>query len=147
MCRLAIGDGTPGSFLLLYLLSSNNHSSDFTSHEHSVIPEQKPAQVFWHVITPEYPPMFGGVSDYTQSIAKGLAAQGDEVHVWCPAGGAPEPDSARVVVHPELGKIRDRDLRGVEPQLDRFPAPRRILIQWVPHAYGPHAINIGFCWF
>jgi hypothetical protein len=50
-------------------------------------PEQKPAQVFWHVITPEYPPMLGGVSDYTQSIAKGLAAQGDEVHVWCPAGG------------------------------------------------------------
>src|ERR1700730_10077623 len=109
--------------------------------------ETKAAQVRWHVITPEYPPMFGGVSDYTQSIAKGLAAQGDEVHVWCPAGGAPEPDSAGVVVHPELGKIRVRDLRGVELQLDRFPAPRRILIQWVPHGYGPKAINIGFCWW
>lgn len=106
-----------------------------------------PAQVCWHVITPEYPPMFGGVSDYTQSIAKGLAHQGDEVHVWCPVGGAPEPDSAGLVVHPELGKIRVRDLRGVELQLDRFPAPRRILIQWVPHGYGPHAINIGFCWW
>jgi hypothetical protein len=73
--------------------------------------------------------MFGGVSDYTLSIARGLGAHGDEVHVWCPAGGVPEPDSAGVVVHPELGKIRARDLRGVEIQLDRYPPPRRILVQ------------------
>ena len=30
--------------------------------------------MIWHIITPEYPPQLGGVSDYTQLIAKGLAA-------------------------------------------------------------------------
>jgi glycosyltransferase involved in cell wall biosynthesis len=39
----------------------------------------------WHIITSEYPPQFGGVSDYTGLVAAGLAAAGDEVHVWCPS--------------------------------------------------------------
>ena len=39
----------------------------------------------WVLITGEYPPAPGGVSDYSSMVARGLAEAGDEVHVWAPA--------------------------------------------------------------
>ena len=57
----------------------------------------------WHVITGEYPPQHGGVSDYTRQIARGLADLGDAVHVWAPpveSGGNGSAASDRgVTVH------------------------------------------------
>ena len=98
----------------------------------------------WHIITGEYPPVIGGVSDYCQLVAEGLAASGDDVHVWCPP--LPEmPASNGVTVHPTLGRISRRDLRAVDRLLDRFPPPRRLLVQWVPHGFGYRSMNVGFC--
>ena len=39
----------------------------------------------WHILTGEYPPQPGGVSDYSRMVAHGLAAAGDEVVVWAPS--------------------------------------------------------------
>jgi glycosyltransferase involved in cell wall biosynthesis len=97
-----------------------------------------------HLLTPEYPPMAGGVSDYTQNIAHALAHAGEDVHVWCPALtalGAP----AGVVVHPDFGTFGARDLERVGRLLDGFDLPRRLIVQWVPHGYGRRAMNVGFC--
>jgi glycosyltransferase involved in cell wall biosynthesis len=107
----------------------------------------------WHVITSEYPPQPGGVSDYTKLVAAGLAAAGDEVHVWCPsvgelASGAADSgaeDSAGVFVHRELGRFAAVDLRRVDKVLDEFLTPRRLLVQWVPQGYGYQSINLPFC--
>ena len=99
----------------------------------------------WHVITSEYPPQPGGVSDYTYGVAVGLAAEGDQVHVWCPAYLSAQPQAEGVVVHRELGAITPTKLRRVGQQLDRFPAPRRILVQWVPHGFGYRSMNVQFC--
>lgn len=107
-------------------------------------------RVQWHLITPEYPPQFGGVSDYSSQVASGLAAHGDEVHVWCPNGHADsaiELTAERVTVHREFGAFSIADLRRVGRLLDRFPAPRRILVQWVPHGYGYRSMNLAFCWW
>jgi glycosyltransferase involved in cell wall biosynthesis len=101
----------------------------------------------WHIITCEFPPQSGGVSDYTSSIAKGLAGEGERVHVWCPGPAAPLPQVAGVVAHPELGRITSEDLHRVGKLLDQFPAPRRILVQWVPHGYGYRSMNLRFCWW
>lgn len=109
----------------------------------------------WHLITSEYPPQVGGVSDYTQMVAGGLAAAGDEVHVWCPPanGGAARlgagemDDAAGVFVHRELGKFAPADLRRAGDLLDQFSAPRRLLVQWVPHGYGYQSMNLPFCWW
>jgi glycosyltransferase involved in cell wall biosynthesis len=128
----------------------------------------------WHVITCEYPPQVGGVSDYTKLVAHGLAEAGDEVHVWGPrvAGGnegkgqrakgeeqrakSEEKDSASspithhsslVKVHREFGRFRPGDLRRVGKQLDQFAAPRRLLVQWVPHGYGYRSMNLPFCFW
>jgi len=102
-----------------------------------------------HIITSEYPPQAGGVSDYTHVVANGLAAAGDEVHVWSPLveskaqNGAPE--SAQVFVHRDLGRLSPWDLRHAGELLDRFSAPRRLLVQWVPHSYGYRSMNLPFC--
>jgi glycosyltransferase involved in cell wall biosynthesis len=125
--------------------------------------------LIWHIITCEYPPQSGGVSDYTHTVAHGLAAAGDEVHVWCPAleCGASSPLSShpapletsgetdnqsgdesphsKVVVHREFGRFMPSDLRVVGGMLDQFEGPRRLLVQWVPHGYGYRAMNLHFC--
>lgn len=114
----------------------------------------------WHIITSEYPPQTGGVSDYTRMIAGGLANAGDEVHVWCPAsertpGGATNaadgrdasetPAAPAASVHRELGSFTPSDLKRAGLLLDQFPAPRRLLVQWVPHGYGYRSMNLPFC--
>jgi glycosyltransferase involved in cell wall biosynthesis len=116
----------------------------------------------WHLITSEYPPQVGGVSDYTQMIAAGLAAAGDEVHVWCPPAGDAASNgaesetanaergttnSAGVFVHRELGSFTRGDLRRAGRLMDEFGAPRRLLVQWVPHGYGLKSMNLPFCWW
>jgi glycosyltransferase involved in cell wall biosynthesis len=107
----------------------------------------------WHLITSEYPPQMGGVSDYTQMVAAGLAAAGDKVHVWCPPAGSVAVDaaeigtgdSAGVFLHRELGSFTPADLRRTGRLLDQFSAPRRLLVQWVPHGYGYRSMNLPFC--
>ena len=98
----------------------------------------------WHILTSEYPPDVGGVSDYTRQVAEGLARDGEEVHVWCPRP-APDGRAGGVRVHSVLGDIRPSDLRRVGDLLDGFPAPRRLLVQWVPHGFGYHSMNVWFC--
>src|SRR3954466_9251737 len=97
-----------------------------------------------HLLTPEYPPMSGGVADYTRLVARGLSAAGDDVHVWCAAGGRGGA-AGRFTVHPELGTFQRADLARAGKLLDTFSSPRRLLVQWVPHGYGFRAMNVGFC--
>ncbi|MFL6253460.1 MAG: glycosyltransferase family 4 protein [Pyrinomonadaceae bacterium] len=100
----------------------------------------------WHLITCEYTPRVGGVADHTRLVAEGLAAEGDRVCVWCPAdvGEMPTP-SGGVTVCRELGRFRPSDLRRAGRALDRFAAPRRLLVQWVPHGYGYRSMNVWLC--
>ena len=97
----------------------------------------------WHLVTSEYPPDVGGVSDYTGQLAAALAEAGDEVHVWCPGDARSGP--AGVDVHAVLGRMSPGDLRRVDEELDACPGPRRLLVQWVPHGFGYRSMNLGFC--
>lgn len=101
----------------------------------------------WHFITSEYPPQAGGVSHYTHLLATRLAAQGDEVHVWCPPHTSPSVVTQGVTVHPQLGTISPADLRCLNHEMERYSAPRRLLVQWVPHGYGYRSMNLAFCWW
>ena len=108
-----------------------------------VAPVPAPGAAAWHLVTSEYPPDVGGVSGYTWQLARAVASAGDEVHVWCP--GPARPSGAGVAVHPELGSMSWTDLRRLDAQLDAYPAPRRLLVQWVPHGFGYRSMNLGFC--
>ena len=98
----------------------------------------------WAILTGEYPPQTGGVSDYTRLVAEGLAAVRDEVAVYAPPRGI-GPDSAPPGVR--VRRLPDRfGLRGLR-WLDRELArdrPDRILLQYVPHAFGLKAMNLPF---
>ena len=97
----------------------------------------------WHLITCEYPPDVGGISDHTAQLAAGLAAAGDEVHVYCP--GPQRPASGAVRVHAVLGTFSSADLARTDRELDAATGPRRLVVQWVPHGFGQRSLNLGFC--
>lgn len=109
--------------------------------------QQPPTGTCWHIITCEYPPQSGGVSDYSEGLAAGLATPGGQVHVWCPASPGTQPPKAGIDVHRQFGRFSPRDLRRVGTELDAFPSPRRLLVQWVPHGYGYASMNLAFCWW
>lgn len=115
----------------------------------------------WHVITGEYPPQSGGVSDYTRQLARGLVEAGDRVDVWAPPSdkrqkrqkcqnGDGNPDDAGsadsgITVHRLPDRFGPKSLLYLTRALNRLPAPRRILVQYVPHAFGWKGANIPFC--
>ena len=101
--------------------------------------------LIWALITGEYPPLRGGVSDYTRLLANGLAATGDEVHVWTPDGEGPAPEENNVQVHRLPGRFDRRSIAMLGSALRGLPASCRLFVQYVPHAYGWKAMNIPFC--
>lgn len=101
----------------------------------------------WHIITCEYPPQVGGVSDHTRLLAQNLCHAGDEVHVWAPenknAQTCCKPD---VVVHRTLGDFSPKNLERTRDMIAAVPGRySEVFVQWVPHGYGYHAMNVGFC--
>ncbi len=100
----------------------------------------------WNIITGEYPPQPGGVSDYTRLVAKGLAEAGDEVHVWAPECKKESPVDVGVNLHRLPGHFGSRALDQLSAHLDRQRDDRsRLLVQYVPQMYGWKAMNVPFC--
>ncbi|HVB31826.1 MAG TPA: glycosyltransferase family 4 protein [Gemmatimonadaceae bacterium] len=100
----------------------------------------------WHLITGEYPPQQGGVSDYTATLARALADTGRDVHVWAPPAAAAWGDvDGRVRVHRLPDVFGKRGLALLTQGLDACPDPRTLLVQYVPHAFGSRGMNVAFC--
>lgn len=92
----------------------------------------------WHLLTGEL--AGGGIGDYTRLLADALADAGRDVHVW-------SPDAAGVTlrgasVHPVRGVGRHA-LAELGTALDGFPAPRRLLVQYAPQAWGMRGMNVA----
>jgi glycosyltransferase involved in cell wall biosynthesis len=104
-------------------------------------------RVEWHVVTGEYPPQMGGVSDYTHQISRELAKGGDRVHVWAPATHLESFHEESAQVHALPSGFGSRWLRELDRQLKSYSSPRNILIQYVPHMYGWKSMNLAFCWW
>ncbi|MDB5311169.1 MAG: hypothetical protein JWO38_5371 [Gemmataceae bacterium] len=99
----------------------------------------------WALLTGEYPPQPGGVADYTDQVARGLTAAGDVVTVYAPARGCRADDPGPGVTVRRLpGCFGPRGLAALDTALARRPRPDRVLIQYVPHAYGWKGMNLPF---
>ncbi|HUS25270.1 MAG TPA: glycosyltransferase [Candidatus Binatia bacterium] len=97
----------------------------------------------WHLITCEYPPTVGGVSDYSHTLAAALA-ESRAVHVWCPPGRTAPPVTAGVAVHPQFTSFSPMELWRAGARLNAHPGPRRLFVQWVPQGFGYRSLNVGF---
>ncbi len=98
----------------------------------------------WHMITGEYPPQPGGVSDYSRVVARGLAAAGDDVNVYAPAFAEIDSCDDGVTIRRLLGGFGPRGLVQLARLIGRDPG-RRLLVQYVPHAFGFKAMNLALC--
>jgi glycosyltransferase involved in cell wall biosynthesis len=107
-----------------------------------MVTETAPVALSWHLVTGEYPPDCGGVSDYTQQLALALQSVGEQVHVWTSATTALRTDGS-VVVH-GLPGFGPSGLRRLTNGLAAIPGRRRLLVQYVPHAYGFRGMNLPF---
>ena len=105
----------------------------------------------WCVVTCEYPPIEGGVSDHTHHLVAALAAQGDVVDVWCPP--APPTDDPEPALAPEIGGVTVHVLPSrfglgaisrLRRELRALPPDTRVLVQWVPTAFGWRMMNLPF---
>lgn len=97
------------------------------------------------ILTGEYPPMPGGVADYTAAVAGGLAARGAGVHVWVPGDCTKPLEQRGVRVH----RLPDHFGRGgIEQMLGEIfslQSSTRVVVQYVPHAFGAKSMNLPFC--
>ncbi|HSC28320.1 MAG TPA: glycosyltransferase, partial [Vicinamibacterales bacterium] len=96
----------------------------------------------WNILTGEFPPACGGVGDYTAAIARALAAAGDRVTVFTPLASAPAPalPGVRIVTLPDGYGASGR--RQLDARLD---AGARVLVQYVPNAFGARGANLAWC--
>jgi glycosyltransferase involved in cell wall biosynthesis len=102
----------------------------------------------WHVISGEYPPQPGGVSDYTAQLCQALARSGHTAHVWAPAAPGQPAEStpqAGVCLHRLKAGFGVRGVRELGARLDELPDPARLLVQYVPQAFGHKGMNLPFC--
>jgi glycosyltransferase involved in cell wall biosynthesis len=99
----------------------------------------------WHLVTGEFPPQPGGVSDYTQQLARALASAGEEVHVWAPDEAACRSDGS-VTVH-GLSGFGPSSLSVLSQRLAAIPGRRRLVVQYVATAYGFRGMNLAFAFW
>ena len=97
----------------------------------------------WHLITGEYPPAFGGVADYSQLVATGLARAGDQVSVWAPEADGIPPAEDGIEVNRIPSRFGLGALRLIGRKIERHPGT--LLVQYVPHSFGLKAMNLPFC--
>jgi glycosyltransferase involved in cell wall biosynthesis len=100
--------------------------------------------MIWRIITGEYPPQFGGVSDYTKVVATRLAACGDEVHVWAPNSRGAQSRADRVTVHRISSWSNPAALVRIDRELSKI-GPGSTLVQYVPQSFGCNGMNLLFC--
>ena len=98
----------------------------------------------WRIITGEYPPQPGGVSDYTRLVACGLVAAGDDVEIFAPQCSGREAGDPGVTIHRLPGHFGPRGIAALARALGRGDQAR-LLVQYVPHAFGLRAMNLPFC--
>ena len=94
-----------------------------------------------HILTGEYPPVCGGVADYTALVAQALSARGERVHVWTGGNDGTQLESS-VRVHRVALDFGLAGLRRLDRAWKGQREPRRVIVQWTPHSFGMRSLNL-----
>jgi glycosyltransferase involved in cell wall biosynthesis len=95
------------------------------------------------LISGEYPPMEGGVSDFTHLLGVALAEQGADVHVLSSVKAAPTQNAVPIQCHPLMHSWSWWSLYTAMQRLVGELRPDVVNIQYQAAAYGLHpAINL-----
>jgi len=105
------------------------------------------SSINWAIVTGEYPLQTGGVSDYTHLVAVGLAQRRDKVDVWAPSTAEVNALANSVGVHRLPDHFGARARRQLSRALAQLPVDARLLVQYVPQAYGRKGMNVPFCFW
>ncbi|HEV3048760.1 MAG TPA: hypothetical protein VGX50_00540, partial [Longimicrobium sp.] len=94
----------------------------------------------WHLLNGD---RGGGIAGYSALLAAALADAGREVHQWV-RGPHSWPPGLGITNH-EFGDAWPASLRRMGDALDRLAAPRLLLVQYAPQAWGMKGMNLPFC--
>lgn len=106
--------------------------------------KERTGNCIWHILTGEYPPTGGGVSDYTAQIAAALVDSGDTVHVWTGSESGQAEIGARVETHRCPRAWTPAGLIRTSRMLSHWTPPRRLLVQYTPSNFGCRSANLFF---
>lgn len=101
----------------------------------------------WILITPEYPPKLGGVSDYAKLVADGLISRGEKIYVIAPGDSESKAGLLGEVVERLPSGFGISGFWRAGKFVNSIPKPRRLFLQWVPHGYGFKSVNIFLVWW
>src|SRR2546425_7764992 len=99
----------------------------------------------WNIVTGEYPPQRGGVSDYSRLVAEGLAAEDERGSGWTRSEWDSCSMDARISAHRLRHGFGVRSLPRLGREISGSGAPRLLLVQYVPQALGYRGMNLPFC--
>lgn len=105
---------------------------------------EKSIRSTYHIVIGNGTLQEGGMAAHMSLLAGGLA-EGGEVHVWQPEQADLGECHPGVKIHKTLGRLSWAGFRRTGRALQSFPKPRRLLVYWVPHAYGHKSMNVPFC--
>ena len=97
----------------------------------------------WLILTPEYPPTIGGVSDYSRILSQALSKDSTQVAVLS-SGYSKTFIDGKVTVKCCLGAFLPWDLFGAGSKALKNQKGSIIFLQWVPHGFGLKSINVFF---
>lgn len=97
-------------------------------------------------VSGEYPPMQGGVADYTRALSRALVGLGHEVGVLASVGASQAPDEPSITVFPLIAQWEWRLWASLDRLIERWQADV-VHIQYQTAAFGMHpAINLWPKW-
>ncbi|MEN6478097.1 MAG: glycosyltransferase family 4 protein [Anaerolineales bacterium] len=95
------------------------------------------------MITGEYPPMEGGVADYSRILAQRLAQRGVEVHVLTSTEAGPTGERDGLMVHATVADWSFKPAFAAVSELLEQVSPDVVNIQYQTAAFGMHpAVNL-----
>lgn len=97
-------------------------------------------------VTGEYPPMQGGVADYTRELSRALVGLGHEVGVLTSVGASQAPDEPGITLFPQIARWDWRLWASLDRLIEHWQADV-VHIQYQTAAFGMHpAINLWPTW-